>query len=57
MTTEVADDPMCCCGERKSEHYDEVDPSPFYSGDSDGLVDRCSNRSWCGCEGFEEETP
>lgn len=42
---------MCLCGEPKSEHYDEVDPPLFPTG----AVDICGNRSWCGCEGFEED--
>jgi len=44
-------DPMCVCGEPKSEHYDEVDPPPFPTD----AVDVCMNRSSCGCEGFELE--
>ena len=56
MTTEIADGPICYCGDPKDEHYDEVDPPP-YLGYGVDAADICRNRATCGCEGFEEETP
>ena len=51
MTTEVADCPMCECGEPEDEHYDEVDPPPNLGFVADA-ADICRNRAVCGCEGF-----
>ena len=47
----MTDDPMCECGELKSEHYDELDPPEFMNGRA-VQVDACRSFSQCACEDF-----